>query len=168
MAKRSDLVGLVAEAFGALRGANGIAKAQRRECRNRKREGEQGVEHERTPYPPRHHNTALALLALLPLLVASGGFSPAAVKVAIPSEAWCLDAGATAQAWSYTTRPVLVLAGQSLGAVSPGSCAWLDGYVRRGMRVQLACGGALSAPAEWAAVPGGAALCAVPPDQDFR
>jgi hypothetical protein len=116
--------------------------------------------------------TTLALSLVSASALAGSFFQPAPVKVAIPlHDAWCLDPGATPTAWSYGTLPTLVVGGQRVGTVQPGTCAWVGGYVRQGIRVQLACpdhagGWLLSPAAKWATTPGGS--CAVPADQDFR
>lgn len=114
----------------------------------------------------------LASGAPLSQALASSGGVAKPVRVLIPLESWCLDAGSTAQAWTRSTPPTLTAyAGRAnLGPVTPGTCAYLDGETAKTL-IQLSCpnhqGGWLrSTRATYAANPG--AVCVVPAAQDFR
>lgn len=121
---------------------------------------------------------ALALLLALPLLLGSGGFVPADVRVMIQRyDAYCLTwVSVTPTGWTHDTPPTLFVGGQRMGPVVPGTYAWVSGYVRKGVRVELGCPAkdgsfpaSLRTAAVWAAKNGCTdALCPVPAAQDFR
>lgn len=121
--------------------------------------------------------TGLVLLCALTLAMSP---PPADRKVYAPLYEWCytkfvLTPSGEISAWTKATEPVLYAYNKRarLGPVTPGTCAWIDGYTARTV-VTLACEyqgqvahstRALEAPNP---SPAAAAACAVPAAQDFR